>query len=384
MSKWPTVKLSEVCKIARISISPEKIQDGTLYVGLENITSEGEFSGVNPVDSGELGSSKFHFDGRHVLYGKLRPYLRKIIRPEFSGICSTDILPLLPGEKIDRNYIFHFLRTPHMVEMATTLSSGANLPRLSPKALADFEIPLPPLEEQRRIAAILDKADVLRQKRRQAIAKLDELVQAVFLEMFGDPVTNPMGWQTKPLGSLLAFLTSGSRGWAQYYADSGTPFLRIQNVGRGQIFLDDLTFVNAPNNAESRRTLVQTGDVLLSITADLGRTCVVPESMNGAFINQHLAILRPKEIDPTFLSSFICFPGGQQQIQKKNRGGVKAGLNFDDIRSINVIFPQIESQRRFGKAVYEVEKLKIKELAAQADLEKLFSSLQARAFAGEL
>ena len=108
-------------------------------------------------------------------------------------------------------------------------------------------------------------------------------------------------WEVAELGSLLTFLTSGSRGWAGYYAESGVPFLRIQNVGRNRLMLDDLAFVRPPSTAEAARTSVQAGDVLLSITADLGRTAVVPQGLGKAYINQHLSILRTTGVDPGYL-----------------------------------------------------------------------------------
>jgi len=130
--EWPTVALADVAAIERDAIQPEQIEDDTIYVGLENIETGGAFSEVGQVDAGALASSKFRFSSRHVLYGKLRPYLAKIACPEFSGICSTDILPILPGPKIDRRYFFHYLRQPSMVDYANSRAVGANLPRLGP------------------------------------------------------------------------------------------------------------------------------------------------------------------------------------------------------------------------------------------------------------
>lgn len=101
-----------------------------------------------------------------MLYGKLRPYLSKIARPNFAGVCSTDILPIRPGPSLDRDFLHHYLRLPNMVELANSRAAGANLPRLSPGVLAGFAVPLPPLREQRRIAEVLDRADSLRAQRR--------------------------------------------------------------------------------------------------------------------------------------------------------------------------------------------------------------------------
>src|SRR5206468_11370643 len=111
------VALQDVASIERDIVEPSAIKAGTLFVGLENIESGGRFVNVRPVNSGELASSKFVFTPRHVLYGKLRPYLAKIARPDFEGICSTDILPVLPGPEVDRGYLSWLLLTPEMVAL---------------------------------------------------------------------------------------------------------------------------------------------------------------------------------------------------------------------------------------------------------------------------
>jgi len=183
------------------------------------------------------------------------------------------------------------------------------------------------------------------------------------------------GWPTKPLGELLSFLTSGSRGWAEYYRESGDLFLRIQNVGRNRMLLDDVAFVAAPNTAEARRTLVQSGDVLLSITADLGRTGVVPDGIGRAFINQHLAILRVQNIHSPFLSAYLASPEGQKQVMGRNKHAVKAGLNFDDIRSFQIPLPPLAEQRRIAEVLDRAEALRAKRRAALAHLDSLTQSL---------
>jgi type I restriction enzyme S subunit len=180
MNAWKNVLLSEVATIERTAIQPSDIKSATIYVGLEHIETGGRFLDPKPIDTDVLASSKFQFSSCHILYGKLRPYLEKIGCPDFSGICSTDILPILPGEKVERRYLFHYLRQPDMVNYANSRAVGANLPRLSPSVLASIEIPLPTISEQRRIAAILDQAEALRAKRRQVLTKLDALTQSIF------------------------------------------------------------------------------------------------------------------------------------------------------------------------------------------------------------
>ena len=247
-----------------------------------------------------------------------------------------------------------------------------------------LQVPLPPLAEQKRIAGILDAADALRAKRREALGQLDTLLQSTFLDMFGDPVTNPKGWEVVSVGDEISFLTSGSRGWARYYAKEGDTFIRIQNLKGGQLDLDDSAFVNAPESAEAKRTTVEPGDVLLSITADLGRTAVVPGGIAKAHINQHLAILRFTSLNPVFVSYQLASKGGQAQFNRLNREGVKAGLNFNDVKSIRLTNPPLNLQHRFATIVESVEHQKASQRTHLDELDTLFASLQSRAFQGDL
>jgi type I restriction enzyme S subunit len=303
---------------------------------------------------------------------------------EFDGGFGAFCKVLRPRKEVNATYFFHYFKTPEYRKIISSLAAGANINNLRNGDLDDLQIPLPPLDEQKRIAAILDAADALRAKRRQSIAQLDALIQSTFLDLFGDPVTNPMGWEMVTVGSEVDFLTSGSRGWAQYYAEVGDVFIRIQNLRGGVLDLSDIAYVNAPQSAEAKRTKVETGDVLLSITADLGRTAVVPDGIGKAHINQHLAILRFRSMNPTFVSHQIESAGCQTQFVTLNRAAVKAGLNFNDIRSIRLTKPPLPLQQKFAAIVESIERQKTTQRAHLAELDALFAALQHRAFRGEL
>ena len=172
---------------------------------------------------------------------------------------------------------------------------------------------------------------------------------------------------------------------AQYYTEKGDIFLRINNVGYNEMKLTDLMYVSAPESAESIRTAVKPGDILLSITADLGRTCVIPDEFPKAYINQHLAILRlKKEYEPNFVSQVLSTEYGKNQFKKLNKGGVKAGLNFDDIKSLEFINPPIDIQERYKMQLIELRKqFEINNFRTQKS-NMLFDSLLQQAFKGEL
>jgi type I restriction enzyme S subunit len=283
--------------------------------------------------------------------------------------------------KVDLKYLMYYLNNEDLNKYITGSTRG----KLTKSAVDSIEIPLPPLPIQKRIAEILDAADTLKRKDQELLKKYDELAQAVFIDMFGDPVKNEKGWEVKTIGDSIDFMTSGSRGWAHFYTNTGDIFLRINNVGYNELKLHDLIYVTAPKNAESIRTVVRSGDILLSITADLGRTCVIPDDFPKAFINQHLAIIRLKKgFEPTFVSQVLSSEYGKLQFMKLNKGGVKAGLNFDDIKSLVFINPPIEIQIRYKKIVAEVTKQIIGINLISNKSDNLFNSLIQKAFNGEL
>ncbi len=246
------------------------------------------------------------------------------------------------------------------VEELNSKGTGSTFKAISKSILSETEIPLPPLDEQRRIVSILDKVTSLIDLRKQQLAKLDELVKARFVEMFGEPVTNPMGWPVHRLSEYIIFLTSGSRGWSKYFTDAGEIFITIKNVKDCKINLNDVQYVTPPQNAEAKRTKVQEGDLLISITADLGRTGVVSKEIAkcGGYINQHLTCIRlQKEIlHPLYIAYYMESEAGKRQFHRKNQAGVKAGLNFDSIKSLTIALPPIEVQNSFVSYVSQIDR----------------------------
>ena len=206
-----------------------------------------------------------------------------------------------------------------------------------------------------------------------------------FVEMFGDPMTNPNGWPMAMVGDHLRFLTSGSRGWAKYYADDGELFITIKNVKGGKICTNDVQHVKPPTGAETERTRVQEGDLLISITADLGRTGIVTRDLadQGAYINQHLSCARldRKSVEPLFVAFYLESTAGKAQFEKKNQSAVKAGLNFEAIRSLRFYLPPLALQREFATFVAKVDKLAFAVRKSLESAEKLYRQQLSEAFA---
>ncbi|MEG0772634.1 restriction endonuclease subunit S [Clostridium sp.] len=288
---------------------------------------------------------------------------------------------LSPNEKTNPEY----LRLVVQHAKPSTLIKDPAYPSISQRDIENFILPFPPLDDQNRIVAVLTRAEKLISKRKESIEALDKLLKSIFIEMFGNSAEMLQQPKTK-LNKFINFLTSGSRGWAQYYSETGDIFIRINNVRDACFKLDDMIYVNPPNNAEAARTKVKVNDLLFSITADLGRTAVVNEMLDGAFINQHLALIRldNDRINPIFVAWYFAMPYGKSIVLKKNREGVKAGLNFDDIRGFEIVTPPLSLQNKFASIVEKVETIKAKYQEGLTELEDLYGSLSQRAFKGEL
>ena len=281
-----------------------------------------------------------------------------------------------------RKYLWYVLSSK--VDELNSKGTGSTFKAISKKTLAETEIPLPPLDIQRKIALVLDKVSDLIAKRRQQMDKLDEIVKARFVEMFGDPVRNPMNWPVHRFSEYIEFLTSGSRGWAKYFSDNGEYFITIKNVKNCRITVADIQHVVPPNNAEAKRTKVQEGDLLISITADLGRTGVVSKEIatHGGYINQHLTCIRIKkdDLNPLYVAYYMESEAGKAQFQSKNQSAVKAGLNFSSINSLLLSVPSLDLQNTFVTFVKQTEKTKTTISRSLDKLERLKKSLMQEYF----
>ena len=263
--------------------------------------------------------------------------------------------------------------------------SGSAQPQITRQGLEKVEIKYYPIEAQKKIVAILSKTRAVITAHHQQLQKLDELVKARFVEMFGNPEINPNNYPVCQLSDFIVFLTSGSRGWAQYCADDGTEwFITIKNVKDCHIETDNMQPINAPDNAEAKRTRVQEGDLLISITADLGRTGVVTKEIaeHGAYINQHLTCIRLKQdvLNSLYVAYFMESPAGKEQFESKNQSAVKAGLNFNSINSLRLMVPPLDDQNAFVDFIKQTDKSKVAIQKALDETQVLFESLMQKYF----
>ena len=386
--KWAIATLGEVAKIERKGIDASDIVPGTEFLGLEHIQIGGEIIGSQRLEYGDISSTKFRFTQAHVLYGKLRPYLAKIALPDFEGICSTDILPIAPGPNLDRKYLAYYLRQPSMVDLANSRSTGANLPRLSPKVLETFKIPLPPLEEQRRIAAILDKADGVRRKRKEAIRLTEELLRSTFLEMFGDSVTNPKGWEVKRLGEICTNFQNGIGKNSEHYGH-GSKVANISDLYEWHRFIPEKYSLLDVTPKEIEKYSLMRGDLLFvrsSVKREGVAVCSVYDSDEICLFSSFMIRVRPRTdlINPEFLSLMLRTPPMRNRLILGSNTSTITNISQPGLSKIEVVVPPIKTQNLITKVTKNIEESVRCHLQALEQSENLFNSLLQRAFRGEL
>lgn len=298
---------------------------------------------------------------------------------------NQHIFRVVPDErKVDKRYLRHALEIA-LLDMRKHLH-GATMLHVNRGEFLATEVFLPALSEQRRIAAILDKADALRTKRREALAQLDRLAQSIFVEMFGDPAINPKGWPVVSVGDLLE---SASYGTSEKSGGAGEfPVLRMNNITRfGELDLTDLKYMNL-DEAERERYLVKPGDVLFNRTnsAELvGKTGIVRQTEPMAYAGYLIRLRMNAENDPEYLTAFMNTPYTKRVLRSMCKSIIgMANINATEMQSIKIAKPPLELQVKFRQRIASLNQAKASHRAMQAELDRLFSSLQQRAFAGQL
>ena len=324
-----------------------------------------------------------------VLVSTVRPNLNGValVPNDLNGAtASTGFCVLRPDpEKLSGSYLFHWVKSAAFVGDMVSKATGASYPAVSDRIIFESLFPLPPLEEQRRIAAILDQAETLRTQRRTALALLDSLTQSLFLDMFGDPVANPKGLPICELQRLCTRITDGTH-QSPAWQKSGIPFLFISNIVEGQINFDTHKFISADTHAElTKRCPIEIGDVLYTTVGSYGNAAVVSTKELFAF-QRHIAHIKPdrSKLDSRFLAAMIQSPGVRQQVDKVAKGIAQKTVNLADLKELSVFAPPLPLQQTFATRIASIEALKATHRRALAALDALFASLQQRAFAGQL
>ncbi|MCX2782242.1 restriction endonuclease subunit S [Microbulbifer thermotolerans] len=389
---WPTEKLKVVAPAKPLKSVGVSKEENVLQITLDHIESNyGRLIKRNYAPVSQAGNSTHWFTSKHVLYSKLRPYLNKVYLPEEMGICTTELVPMLPDEKVvDRRYLAYYLRSKTFVDWVSSQTAGAKMPRVSMKVFWEHKIPLPPLAEQKRIAAILDKADAIRRKRQQAIQLADEFLRAVFLDMFGDPVTNPKGWDIEKIENLCEVQGGIQVSKKRENLPLSAPYLRVANVLRNRLDLSEIKNIKL-TSSEYERVKLKKDDVLIveghGNPSEIGRSAICTKRVDGMVHQNHLIRVRVnnKRIRPLFINDYINSSGGRVQMMKASN--TTSGLNTIStgiVRDTEIAVPPIDLQDKYLNLAGFVNNIIMKCGNHKNGVDVSFLSLSQKAFRGEL
>jgi len=388
--EWEVAQLADICGLRTETVDPNTLSH-VRYVGLEHIES-GNPRLAQWGDCGQVKSSKNKFYPGDILYGKLRPYLRKSALAHFEGISSTDILILKADTaRTMPDWLIHLFHTRGFVEHAISTTGGTNLPRTSWKAIREYRLALPPLPEQRGIAHVLSTIQRAMAAQEAVIAAAREVKRSLMRRLFtygpyADPLPTreteigevPEHWKIVQLGDL-ARIGNGStpkRDNPSYWENGDIPWLTSTKVHESVITHAD-EFVTATAKAECHLPLVSKGSLVVAITGQgktLGNAALVTFD---TCINQHLAYIefKDKNVLPEFMLLFL--QGRYQHLRQigQSGGSTKGALTCGFLKGYAVPVPPTDEQRQIAVSLGTLgQKLKVEE-QRKAALQALFKSM---------
>jgi type I restriction enzyme S subunit len=365
--------------------------DGVNWVMISDATESGKYinSTKKRIRQEGVKRSRVVQPGDFLLTNSMsfgRPYIMNT-----SGCIHDGWLVLSPrNQNVSPDFFYHLLGSDFVYAEFVRRAAGATVKNLNIDLVKGVQVPLPPMPEQRRIADLLDRAEALRAKRRAALGQLDALTQSIFLDLFGDPATNPKGWPLAHVGDVADVQGGLQVSSARKNHPCEIPYLRVANVFRGFLDLSEIKTLRA-TEAEISRTKLEKDDLLIveghGNPAEIGRGALWDGSVVGCIHQNHIIRVRFKraQVLPLFACSYLNSPGGRRHLLRA--GKTTSGLNtisVSEVRSAPVVLPPLSLQHEFASRIDAVEKLKVAYRASLVTLDHLFAVLGYRAFRGEL
>ncbi len=284
--------------------------------------------------------------------------------PAKSSVIGT-MQYLLPKDNVLPEYLFYVLKYAHLEKYYT----GATIPHIYFKDYRNEEFNLVSLSEQAEIVDVLRKIEGIIESRKQELQKLDDLIKARFVEMFGDPVSNPMGWKQVLLCDVTSKIGSGAtpRGGKESYQAEGITLIRSMNVHDGRFKHKDLVYITEAQAAQLDNVTVEENDVFINITgASVARSCIVPKEVLPARVNQHVAIIRCiyHQMHPVFINNMFLSDRFKERLFEigKSGGATRQAITKQQLETLTVILPPITLQNQFADFVAQVDKSRFVEM----------------------
>ena len=363
-------KLGEVCKVSPSTKNIER--QGAWLLNLDMVEQQtGRVIEYKYVGEDDLNGSIIQFDTENVLYSKLRPNLNKVVLPQKDGFSTSELLPLRPDARVlNRDYLAVFLRSDSFVTWAVSKTAGAKMPRLGTKDLMSAEIPVPTIEQQKKIAEKFKKLEQLISLRNQQLAKLDELVKARFVEMFGNIIRNDKSWPIHNFSDIASSRLGKMLDAKQQTGKYSYPYLANFNVQWFNFNVDNLNQMDF-NEAEQKEFELRDGDLLVCEGGEIGRCAVWHNEIQPCFFQKALHRVRCNRqlVQPDYLAwwfKYNCNHGGFAEI-----AGAKATIAHlpgIKLKQLQVALPPLSLQNEFAAFVERVDQQK---QTVQQSLEKL-------------
>ena len=302
---------------------------------------------------------------------------------------NQDLRALIPKVPIHAPFLLHAILS--LKDEILKKGAGATVKGITQDELYKLEIAFPSFDNQIRIAHLLDKVESLIAQRKQHLQQIDDLLKSIFLDMFGDPVSNNKRWETASLKTITSKIGSGATpsGGNEAYKKEGISLIRSMNVHDGKFVYSDLAYIDHTQATKLKNVEVEENDVLLNITgASVCRCTIVPTDVLPARVNQHVAILRPKteELNSKYLAAILISDSYKKFLLKISRinGATREALTKDQLEKLFICKPPINIQNRFAEIAGKIEKIKSCYYRSISDLEMLYGALSQQAFKGEL
>lgn len=367
--------------------TPRYVESGIPLITSKNLTDNGlsfeSASFISEADHLEI-SKRSGVNRGDILYGMIGT-IGKPTLVNTDRVFSIKNVALFKhsGDRIDARYLLWLLQSQEINRQIESSTRGGTQKFVSLGVLRGLRATIPPLPEQRRIAAILDKADALRSKRRETLAQLDRLAQSIFVEMFGDLFANTKGFPVSRLGDCCD-VRDGTHDSPSYVAE-GYPLVTSKNLRDGKVDLSDVNFISeADYNEINRRSKVDTGDILMPMIGTIGNPVLVEEEPSFAIKNMALIKFKPNSPCREFVLQFLRSDCFDRLVASKNKGGTQKFLALGEIRGLPLPVPPEAGQVEFSQRIQAINRKRTRYEAALAGTDGLFASLQHRAFRGEI
>lgn len=395
MSQWPRIPLGEISESIDYGVTASASEQplGPRFLRITDIQDNSVNWGTVPwcscsereLESSRLKSGDIVFARTGATTGK--SYLIGYCPPD--TVFASYLIRVRPKESVEPSFISHFFQTSDYWGQITKGARGAAQPGVNATTLKALEIPLPPLSEQRRIAAILDQADILRAKRREALVQLDSLMQSVFIAMFGEYRTGQNSWPEESFEQITTDTKIGLvRGAEQFGPDFDTPYIRMNAIGRSGEFFPDLVMRTNVSNQELEEYSLQDGDFLFNTRNSkelVGKTALFREQGEYVYNNNLMRIRFKHGVEPEYVAAAFLTPYIQHELEIRKAGTTSVfAIYARELKSLPVPIPPLELQKVFSGRAKAIERIKSLHRQALISLDSLFASLQHRAFRGEL